>query len=110
MHPIIFGVMVFVVQATESPFNSYKVFLSQRTLPGACATGTVEEFRNRTYTFDGDVSSPVTLRDGKFVDSPLGTPEFETSLDTAETVKTAGRVFTLLIIGSQHVHALGGRT
>jgi hypothetical protein len=111
MHTLISLSMALVsVSAPQSPFNSYDVFLTPRNLPGRCTGHDVEQFRNRRYTFGGDLSNPVTLRDGKFVDSPFGTPEFETSLGTAEALKAADRTATLLIIRSQHVHGTGGTT
>ena len=96
--------------ASQSPFNSYNVFLTPRIMPGACTGQDPGQFRNRTYIFGGNVSNPVTLRDGTFVEAPLGTPEFETSLETAQALKAGGRVATLLIIRSQHVHTPGGTT
>jgi hypothetical protein len=113
MHPIILSVMLFVFSASDSPFNSYAVFLSPRKLPDACASGSVEEFRNRTYTFRSDkvypFGTPVTLSDGKLIERNLfGTPEWETSLVSSEGVSVAGRDAVLLVVGADHVNGSGG--
>lgn len=112
MHPIIFGVTLFVATASGSPFNSYAVFLSPRKMPGVCVSGGLEEFRNRTYTFRSDnvypFGTPLTLRDGKLIERNLfGTPEWDTSLVSADRVSVDGRRAVLLIVGAVHVNGTG---
>ncbi len=115
MHAVIFlSLVLFQATAEQSPFNSYEVFLSPRKLPGPCAGQEPDQFRNRSYTFSGNVypsGQSVTLRNGKFVErNPLGTAEWETSLITVEPVKAETGMRTLLIIGADHVHGTGGAT
>jgi hypothetical protein len=115
MHILIsLGIAVVSTMPPQSPFNSYNVFLTPRKLPGTCAGHDREQFKNRTYTFGGDVypsSASLTLRDGEFVErNPFGTVEWETSLVSVEPLKVAGRQATLLVIGSNHVNGSGGAT
>ena len=108
------GIAVVSTMPPQSPFNSYNVFLTPRKLPGTCAGQDRQQFRNRTYTFGGDVDpsrASLTLRDGKFVErNPFGTVEWETSLVSVEPLKVTGRQTTLLVIGSSHVNGTGGAT
>jgi hypothetical protein len=113
MHPITFGVALFVAVASGSPFNSYSVFLSPRKLPGACVSGELDEFRNRTYAFRTDKVYPwgesVTLSNGKFIEhNPFGTPEWEISLVSAEAMSLFGRRPALLVLGAEHLNGTGG--
>jgi hypothetical protein len=110
MDPIVFAVLLFVAQPSESSFNSYDVFLSPRTLPGACASASAEELRNRTYTFRSPpFDSPVTLSGGKLIErNILGTPEWEISLVSAEAINVAGRRAVLAVVGFEHVNGTGG--
>lgn len=113
MHPLILGIALFVVP--DSPFNSYAAFLSPRELPGTCTSGDLEQFRNRTYAFRRDDGYPaddlVRLTDGKFIEmNPLGTPEWETSLVSAESVSVAGGNAVLLVIGAVHLNGTGSST
>ena len=110
MHTLVFFTALVSAFSPQSPFNSYEVFLTSRNMPGACTGQDRDQFRNRSYSFLGNSGQSLTLRDGKHIQSPLGTPEFETSLETAVPLNAAGRLATLLIIRSQHVHVLGGTT
>jgi hypothetical protein len=107
---ISFSIALLSATALQSPFNSHEVFLTPRNMPGACSGQDPEQFRNRRYTVLGDQGGAFTLHDGKLVDAPLGTPEVETTLVTAKSLNIAGRMATLLIMRTQLVHSLGGRT
>jgi hypothetical protein len=101
--------------ASQSPFNSYEVFLDAHKIPGSCVAGDLEGFRNRTYTFrNGSVypfGAPLALSDGRLIEqNPLGTPEWETSLLSAEWVTVERRQAALITIGANHVHGSGGVT
>jgi hypothetical protein len=112
---IIFAIALFAATASQSPHNSYTVFLRAHKMPGACVTGDLEGFRNRTYTFrNGTVypfSTSLALRHGKLIErNPFGTPEWETFLLSAEWVNVERRRAALVTIGSNHVHGPGGVT
>jgi len=105
---ILLSLVLLQAIAAQSPFGSYEVLLSPRTLPDTCAAEDRDQFRNRTYTFGSRGGSSVTLHNGKAVElNPLGTPEWETSLVSVEPVKLGTREATLLVIGSLHVHGTG---
>jgi len=110
---IVFGLALLTGTTQRSPFNSYQVFLSPRTLPGACSSD-LNEFRNRTYTFRSGIypsDSPLTLHDGEAVERNMfGTPEWETSLARADRVNVDGMEAVLLVIGANHVNGTGGAT
>jgi hypothetical protein len=115
MHPLImFGIALLTATTPESPFNSYDVFLSPRTMAGACSSGDLEGFRNRTYTFRSRIypsGNPLTLRDGQVVERNLfGTPEWATSLARADRVNVDGRPAVLLMIAAEHVNGTGSAT
>jgi hypothetical protein len=108
---IVFGLALLTGTTQRSSFNSYEVFLSPRTLPGACSGDDLKEFRNRTYTFRSDIypsDNPLTLRDGEAVERNMfGTPEWETSLTGADRVTVDGREAVLLVIAADHVNGTG---
>ena len=112
MHVLIVVGLALLAGGTQpSPFNSYRVFLSPRTLPGACSSDDPKELRNRTYTFRSDIypsDSPLTLRDGEAVERNMfGTSEWETSLTRADRVNVDGREAVLLLIAADHVNGTG---
>lgn len=97
-------------QSTESPFNTYVVFLEKAHSPGRCAVADSEHFRNRSYSFRGSMrrDTPLVLRNGKALElNALGRPEWETELVQQSIVAVGRQSAVMLRFLVNHVSGSG---